>query len=125
MQAFVQKLAVCLLDVDRNPDSPMFEQLNNWTAEATCFVSLFCIAVTFFAYAQSHCQPMATVIGPAKVTVTLFGVWQVKTCDLNSCTLGICFAREQLDIIADPHVLTVHSVHVLTQTVEHAPYKLR
>jgi len=40
MQAFVQKLAVCLLDVDRNPDSPMLEQLNNWTAEATCFVSL-------------------------------------------------------------------------------------
>lgn len=40
MQAFVQKLAVCLLDVDRNPDSPMFEQLINWTAEATCFVSL-------------------------------------------------------------------------------------
>lgn len=35
--AFVQKLAVCLLDVDRNPDSPMVEQLNKWTAEATCF----------------------------------------------------------------------------------------
>ncbi|DBA81179.1 TPA: hypothetical protein ACH3X2_006997 [Trebouxia sp. C0005] len=34
--AFVQKLAVCLLDMDRNPDSPMSEQLNNWTAEATC-----------------------------------------------------------------------------------------
>ena len=50
MQAFVQKLAVCLLDVDRNPDSPMCDQLNNWTAEATCFVclrQLSCIADTF------------------------------------------------------------------------------
>lgn len=34
--AFVQKLAACLLDVDRNPERPMSEQLNNWTAEATC-----------------------------------------------------------------------------------------
>ena len=39
VQAFVQKLAVCLLDVDRDPTSPMVDQMNNWTAEATCFVS--------------------------------------------------------------------------------------
>lgn len=38
MQAFVQKLAVCLLEVDGDPNSPMVEQMNNWTAEATCFV---------------------------------------------------------------------------------------
>ena len=41
VQAFVQKLAVCLLDVDRDPTSPMVDQMNNWTAEATCFVSCF------------------------------------------------------------------------------------
>ncbi|KAL3142348.1 hypothetical protein ABBQ38_002685 [Trebouxia sp. C0009 RCD-2024] len=35
--AFVQKLAVCLLEVDGDPNSPMVEQMNNWTAEATCF----------------------------------------------------------------------------------------
>ena len=39
LQAFVQKLAVCLLDGDRNPNSPMVDQMNTWTAEATCFVS--------------------------------------------------------------------------------------
>ena len=39
MQAFVQKLAVCLLDVDKDPNSPMMDQMHNWTAEATCFVS--------------------------------------------------------------------------------------
>ena len=39
VQAFVQKLAVCLLDVDRDPNSPMVDQMNSWTAEATCFVS--------------------------------------------------------------------------------------
>lgn len=41
VQAFVQKLAVCLLEVDRDPSSPMEEEMNNWTAEATCFVSFF------------------------------------------------------------------------------------
>lgn len=41
VQAFVQKLAVCLLDVDRDPSSLMEEEMNNWTAEATCFVSFF------------------------------------------------------------------------------------
>lgn len=41
VQAFVQKLAVCLLDVDKDPSSPMEDQMNNWTAEATCFVSFF------------------------------------------------------------------------------------
>ena len=39
MQAFVQKLAICLLEVDGDPNSPMVEHMNNWTAEATCFVS--------------------------------------------------------------------------------------
>jgi hypothetical protein len=82
MQAFVQKLAVCLLDVDRNPDSPMFEQLNNWTAEATCFVSLwqlFCIAVIFFAFAQSHFQPMAIGIGPAKAKFNGVSSWYMSS----------------------------------------------
>lgn len=34
--AFVQKLAVCLLDVDRNPASPMTGHIDAWAAEATC-----------------------------------------------------------------------------------------
>ena len=46
----------------------------------------------------------------------------------TSCSLGICFVKKQLDIIAEFHVPTVHSVHVLgqtlTQAVEHVFYKL-
>lgn len=49
-QAFVQKLAVCLLDVDRNPASPMTERIDAWAAEATCCVSLLTHLAFKFAY---------------------------------------------------------------------------
>ena len=59
VQAFVQKLAVCLLEVDRDPSSPMEEEMNNWTAEATCFVSFFtrvaCPRVSVLYTPAHHC----------------------------------------------------------------------
>ena len=42
----------------------------------------------------------------------------------TSCSLGICFVRKQLNIIAESHIPTALSVPVLTQVVEHVSYKL-
>lgn len=54
LQAFVQKLAVCLLDVDRNPLSPMVDHINAWAAEATCCVSFLLNLLSIVCIALGH-----------------------------------------------------------------------
>lgn len=67
VQAFVQKLAVCLLDVDRDPTSPMVDQMNNWTAEATCFVSSNLVAHTRLPVIRDSPHPSScSALSPAR-----------------------------------------------------------
>ena len=99
VQAFVQKLAVCLLDVDRDPSSLMEEEMNNWTAEATCFVSIFTMVarlkVSVSIFLVHHSSSLPTVLHVATKAVLLLKAAHLSG-DSPSQSVGHCTAQQLL-----------------------------